>query len=570
MPRKTSLEPKTRIIKVPRKNGDIYVYERITKYNPQKHYTEVLKSRLIGKILPGEDAIVPTSSSRKSPGTPPEASTRRVGATDILEWIGRASGVDADLLRVTDADTAKKIISIARYQVANPGRTLPHFVKWQSDHRIPYADGMSEDTCYALMRRVGGDEDLIQKFFRARAARMPSGASIAFDSTTVSSYSRNQKEARFGCNKAGDGLKTVKFLTLYCVDDRQPVAYSKQPGDIPDVVSVSNACSQLLVLGLKNALMVMDAGFCSEHNMCTLIRRHFKFLMRGLITVKWIRAELDARMDSVRCLENVCPFETTTYGFRVTVMHRFHWTRERSRSGVSRGDTVSEEHRVYLYFYLNTTKADTEVSELADDVLDVAKKLESGVELTKPEEELAEKYLITRKTRSGLSVSFNEEAFRDATHYAGWFVLISNSPEETFDALRTYRMREKIEEFYRCDKQNADAKRTRVWSTDSLNGRFFIQFVTLCYYEYLHREISKLKETLAVPNGDPTHDTKKNLENERKLRKWLRHMSIGGLFEWFDCIEETTVDNGMNRRRWRTETTARDRMFLEKLGVIKA
>ncbi len=47
MPKKANLEPKTRTIRVPQKNGDIYVYERITKYNPEKHYNEVIKSRLI-------------------------------------------------------------------------------------------------------------------------------------------------------------------------------------------------------------------------------------------------------------------------------------------------------------------------------------------------------------------------------------------------------------------------------------------------------------------------------------------------------------------------------------------
>ena len=49
MPRKASLVPKTSRINVKRNNGDIYVYERITKYNPQKHFNEVVSSQLIGK-----------------------------------------------------------------------------------------------------------------------------------------------------------------------------------------------------------------------------------------------------------------------------------------------------------------------------------------------------------------------------------------------------------------------------------------------------------------------------------------------------------------------------------------
>lgn len=40
------------------------------------------------------------------------------------------------------------------------------------------------------------------------------------------------------------------------------------------------------------------------------------------------------------------------------------------------------------------------------------------------------------------------------------------------------------------------------------------------------------------------------------------------LFDWFDAIQETTVDSPIGRARWRTETTERDRLFLTKLGVL--
>ena len=94
----------------------------------------------------------------------------------------------------------------------------------------------------------------VKNFLRpARANRSPSKSSIAFDSTTVSTYSDNQIEARYGYNKSGDGLKTVKLLTQYCLDTGQPIAYSRQPGNIPDVISVINAVEQLSVFGIGEA-----------------------------------------------------------------------------------------------------------------------------------------------------------------------------------------------------------------------------------------------------------------------------------------------------------------------------
>jgi len=249
--------------------------------------------------------------------------------------------------------------------------------------------------------------------------------------------------------------------------------------------------------------------------------------------------------------------------------HNFQWVRKRSRGNKTRGETVTEEHRVYLHLFLNKAKAECESATLANEIRNVQEKLKSGVEqLSSEEQKMAEVYLVIRNTRGGLSVGFNEDAFKKAVRLAGCFVLISNAPMDPFDALQTYRRREKIEEHFRAEKQYVDGNRTRVWFPESLNGRFFCQFVALCYHEYLHKAIHNMKKTLAIKNGDPTHDKTQILKAEKSLLDWLNGMSIERLFSWFDCIEETKVDTNMGKRRWRTETLNRDRLFLTKLGVI--
>ena len=60
MPAKPSGEIKTKIIPVPQKNGDIYLMERKTQYDPEKKYNRVISSKLISKIPKGEKNPVPT------------------------------------------------------------------------------------------------------------------------------------------------------------------------------------------------------------------------------------------------------------------------------------------------------------------------------------------------------------------------------------------------------------------------------------------------------------------------------------------------------------------------------
>ena len=152
---------------------------------------------------------------------------------EIIDHIGSASGIDSGIYANTDIGTAQKIVSIARYLLATSGQSLPGILTWQFNHPLPYEDGISEDICHDLFVQVGRDESLQQNFFASRCADIKERAVLAYDSTTISTYSENQIEARYGFNKDEDGLKTIKLLTLYSIETRQPIAFTKQPGNLP-------------------------------------------------------------------------------------------------------------------------------------------------------------------------------------------------------------------------------------------------------------------------------------------------------------------------------------------------
>jgi len=62
----------------------------------------------------------------------------------------------------------------------------------------------------------------------------------------------------------------VKWLALYSVGNRQPTAFAKQPGDIPDVPSLPNALKQLQALGARNVEAPTGNGLCPEGNLAGL------------------------------------------------------------------------------------------------------------------------------------------------------------------------------------------------------------------------------------------------------------------------------------------------------------
>ena len=221
---------------------------------------------------------------------------------------------------------------------------------------------------------------------------------------------------------------------------------------------------------------------------------------------------------------------------------------------------------------INPVKKEDEDSRLCAQIDELKRMLEEGVpinSLTDTAQKKVAKYLVVRKTKGGrvLSVSYHEGAYKEACKCYGYFALISNSEKDRFNALEKYRKREKVEEYFQMAKEDADAYRPRVWYADHLMGRLIVQFVALGYEDCLRFKIGQMKVELGKKTGDPKHDTKEVLELENSLKKWLSSTSFSNVLRWFDAYETTEVSTTVANRRWNSETTKRDRLFFEKLGM---
>ena len=578
MPAKPSGEIKTKIVPVPQKNGDIYLMERQTQYDPVKKYNRVISSKLVSKIPKGEKDPVPTrpkaAKGQKSEAKSGKlsASRVRIGMMDIVDHIGTVSGIDAAVYASTDLGTAQKIISIARYLFASNGQTLPGIQTWQFTHPLPYASGISEDVYHDLFNRIGLDESLQQNFFKERCSLLEGNDAIAYDSTTVSTYSENQIDARYGFNKSHDGLKTIKLLTLYSINSRQPIAFTKQPGNLPDVTAIENALNQLGVLGVTDAEIVTDNGYYSEPNLSEMLQRGFDFVTLVKTSLKWVRPEIDKHMEELSTIHSVCPFDISTHGITVMLMHEFEKVRKYAshKTGAEKGSTETFTRRIYLHIYFNATRQSEDRVAFENDLYELKTLIEGGTpinELPESSQNKVKKYMKLRTWGDKTTVTFKDKACQDAYKYHGYFCIVSNKEKDCFEALRKYRSRETIESFFESDKQRADGTRTRVWGSDTLRGRMFVQFVTLCYYEYFSNQLRMMKPTLGRKDSGLTQ---RELEVEDKLKSWMNNTPVYLQLQWFDTVEEVKISSELRSKRWNTEVTERDRLYLAKLGMNPA
>ena len=584
MGRTASGKERVDIIEKPQKNGTIYVYRRVSVYNSERGFYTAREQKLIGKKVPGSDEVVPTrpkspKGARKSSSHDVTASSAgvsaariRAGAAAIADFIGRESGIDADVYASCDEATAKKIISLARYYLQSDGEATSHIEKWQLTHRmLPYGYPISEDSAHDLFMRVGADETIPQSVFFNRARRLDSDEVLAYDASTVSTYGCGHSRARYGFNKDGDGLETDKLFTFYSLASRQPVCYMTVPGNIPDVLAVGNALKQLNVLGLRNSEVVSDCGFYSEENLSLMFQASYGFITRAQCDLKWVRPEVDRALARIEDTGNMCPDEPGTYGTTVCLTHTFervrrHGSREK---GLKAGDTEPYSRRLYLHIFFNDVNRikknramDEELSRLRDEYAAGQRDFKAAAQ------KMIDRFLLVGKRRDGRAdIRFNTREIREAKKLNGVFVLVSNRERDAFEALRKYRKREWIEDFFEEYKQRVGGRKHRVWDDLTLDGKKLVQFVALCYYEYFSRRIRELKAGLGARNGVREHDLKANLDREKALRLWLDNTSVQEIFDWFDAVEKIDVATPYARQIWTTEVVARDRMFLEKLGI---
>lgn len=554
-----------------RKDGTKYIYERTTIYDPQTKKIKVLGCKLIGKILKGSNEIIKTRPKKPAapkPVAPVKVARSHVGASEILDFVGKQSGIDTCILRSLPQAEALKAISLARYLAACDRKTLPGIETWQLNHQIPYLEPLTERVYGTLFEQLGRNESWIQNYFRHIASTLEKEPALALDSTTFSTYSTNLKEARYGFNKDADGLPTIKFVTLYSVKNRLPIAYCKQPGNIPDVISIQTALTQLSVLGVTKPLIVTDNGYYSMGNMVEFLDSNMKFLTLASRSATWLRDIVEEALAELDNLDNICPYDTQVKGKTVSKMQEFSRLRHRSTASAKAGETQKFSRRIYVHILRNSEIQTCKTRALEEELTALRSTVLSGEELSESAAKKVEKYLIlSRQGRGGkLTVKFNQEAFNETAKFFGLFVLVSNKAQDCFEALEDYRLREKTEEAFGIYKEYCDGRKPRVWTGDRLRGRQFVQFIALSYRCWLIGKVREIKELLAKWLVEKEKKSEKS--KAEKLLSWLDNRSLAQILDWFDCIEETTVASKAGEIRWKTESIERDKFFLSLLGMI--
>ena len=565
-----------RVTVTDKKTGTKYIEERQYQYDPIKKYNRVISSRRVGEKILKDSTEVVRCRPKKKPS--PEASSLeavrvRAGATDLLSHVGEVSGIDAAVRSAyPNGGTGEKLLSVAQYLVAS-GETVHNIETWQCEHDLPYEEGLSEDVCYNLFEELGLNESGIQSLFKELAQVGSAGkrSSIAFDTTSHSVYADGLKPfARQGFNKDGDGLDIYKIVSFFSLDSGLPVSFEIQPGNISDVSTLFNALTWAKCYGLNNPEFTLDNGFFTKANVLLFLRSNVKFTILATLGDSWIYKHLNDPQENGPALRegfsrysSQCPFDPQTSAVSVMKMTPFSWKRQRTRGGIAAGDSETKSFRLYYHYYFNRGKATLETTAFNQKLRRCEENIVSEVEMSESELKFAETYFSWKKVKGGkIKVTPNEDAIAETQKDFGVFVLVSNVHSDPWEALRLCRRRNEIEQSDRTVKTELDGRRIRVWTMRNVRGKELCRHVALGYRFALQKLVEKVIAEAKRRAGDPDCKAEEKKLYER-VASWAGELTVKQLLDWFDCVERVNVRNRQAQHRWSTETTKRDRAFLD-------
>jgi len=403
------------------------------------------------------------------------------GATYLLQAIAEHTGIRKDLEEAFP-NSYLKILSLANYLLMESDSPMYRFSSWATKHWHPYRIDLSSQRISDLFTSI--DEESKRTFFRRQKDRRMEHEHLAYDTTSISSYSELIEQVRYGYNKDGDNLPQINLALVFGQESMMPIYYRRLPGNITDVKTVKKLILDLDYLGFKKVKLVMDRGFYSTENINALFNKHYKFLIAGKSNTSFIRDRIEKVRESIK--DYSCYSEEQEV-YQASSMSDWQYE-ELSKNGEIINSSLK---RLYVHVYYNGQRAEEEKQNFLKTLSDLKTSIIEDTCSTS-QEDMSNKFFNFKKTpKRGITVKPKEEAISEHMKTFGYFVLLSNEIKDPTLALHIYRNKDLIEKSFGNLKNRLSMKRALVSSSESLEGKLFIQFVALMLVSKIHQVMKK-------------------------------------------------------------------------------
>ncbi len=484
MPEKASGRIKTGIVKERQKNGDIYVFERQTRYDPEKRYNVTVSKVLLGKIPSGETEMVETRYKK--------GSRLKSQLMDIVCIVSDKSGITGEVLSAfgEDQTTARQILTLAWYYFVTGEEDWSGIHDWFLCHegRLPWAGSpLTEEMCGSILEELGKSTEIRESFFSQRMKTLGDADLLALD---LKAMETNQH--------------LYRGLEIYSLTSRQPVFCGKVPADtFPEEAAK-----------YPKVEVVAESGPSAEDTMLSLTRKGIPFVLEVPREADRVSALIKKNRDRLMRSTKILFADPDYSGMTETL-------------GL-------KESRVHVHLYYSVFRNTLEDGKFRERFSEVRTRLQNGEPLDAQDQRFADSYMTIRY-RDGYiaNISINYDGYDRENVLYGFLVLASDREKDKERAMEKYKIRERA-----AGSFNKPGK----WDENTLDGEIFVRFLSRCMQESFLTMINYQINTLGMLNGDARHDTREQLQLERQLKSWLLETSPRDILKHFQEIEQDPLE----------------------------
>lgn len=455
------------------KNGEVYyAYYTIKTYRTKNG--SIKNDRIcIGKFVDNSKKQIYPNSNYYSlfDYVPPELSDSsaltRCGTYAVCKNIAENTGLTSILKQVFPDDFGY-ILTCAHYMITS-GSVMYYLEDWNEETRS-FSNKTLNDVSVGRLFKDITEKDK-NSFFEMWMKLKAENDFIAYDVTSISSYSHSLEDAEYGYNRDKEKLPQINFGMYYCEKSKTPVYYKIYPGSITDKVHCTYMIDGTTDLNFKGIYFVMDKGFYSEDNLKHIIGRGHRFIITMPPSLNLYKKLVDENKADI--INNIdYKLKDKLIYCKEVELHEYGF---RSRAHIFYNQAKSTDNAEALYKKLS----------------DMKKELEKMTTAPSAGSSYYDYYNITEKN-GYLVFEEKKEAIKKALERCGFFIILETVFDKNSDELlEIYAERDSIEKSFDDLKNEIDLSRLRCSTNETVNGKAFVAFIGLIMISKMRQYLSE-------------------------------------------------------------------------------
>lgn len=453
--------PKRGIVKYKSKNAT-YVYHitriyRNDKGQPTNDRVSIGKlDEETGMLIPNRnyyDIYAPTDVLSKQPGI---KAIKSCGVTYAIDDILNELGL-VEIMTRKFPKQAHQIIAIAEYMLCE-GNVMSYYEDWH-DEVHPHGNvKLSSADISRIFQSI--DYQSRMNFFKTWIYAKNPSEYIAYDVTSVSSYSKGIDALEWGYNRDKESMPQINFAMYYGQQSMLPLYYCVYPGSVPDKTHLEYMLRDNELIGCKGIKYVMDRGFFSSDNLRLMTEAGTRFIISVPNSTLFARELIDKYRNQIVNRSECKLGKNLPYATAV----------------------IKEDFgmRVKVHIYYNPAKAAAEEIILFEEIERKEHALSIMDEPPARNLHYDRYFKINRSKDGGVGYIRDNKKIDEIISRLGFFIIVETDFEaSSLEILTTYRQRDVVEKSFDDFKNELDMKRLHCHSDETMEGKMFVAFFAL-------------------------------------------------------------------------------------------